>query len=90
MDNKNSDDLPESINEVIDTLTKVKEEIFDSIITLLLDGECKPPPNRPLGETYPYDYKLYAKESFDPNVQLLNKLIASIDDILNKLTEIGK
>ncbi len=85
MDNLNSIDLTDSINEVINMLTKVRQEIFESIVTLLMDGELKQPPNTPLGETYPFNYELCAKESLDPNIQLLNGLINNIDSIEKKL-----
>ncbi len=85
MDTINPIDLPESINEVINTLTKVRQEIFEAIVTLLMDGELKQLPNTPLGETYPFEYELYAKESLDPNIQILNIAFDNINKALENL-----
>ena len=90
MENINSNDLPDSLKEVINTLTKVKQEILESRVTLLMDGELKQAPNTSLGETYPYDFELYAKESLDTNVQVLSRLISNLDKALRHIREANK
>lgn len=80
-------DLPEHFQEVFDTLEKIKNDVHDLAVNLLLEGELKPLPNTPLGETYPYDFNLYVKDSFDPDVQTLSALIDKIDETVTTIKD---
>jgi hypothetical protein len=80
-------DLPEHFQEVFDRLENIKKDVHDLAVTLLLEGELKPLPNTPLGETYPYDFNLYVKDSFDPDVQALSNLIDKIDETIAAIRE---
>lgn len=78
-------DLPDHLQEVFDRLENIKKEIHDLAFTLLLEGELKPMPNTPVGETYPYAFELHIKDSLDPNVQSLSLLIDNIEETLKKI-----
>lgn len=83
-------DLPEHIQEVIERLENIKKDVHDLAVSLLLEGELQPLPNTPLGETYPYDYNLYVRDSFDPDVQTLSGLIDKIDETVNTIIDNNK
>lgn len=85
-----SKDLPEQLQEVFDRLENIKKDVHNLAVNLLLEGELKPLPNTPLGETYPYDFNLYVKDSFDPDVQALSSLIDKIDETVNTIRENNK
>lgn len=85
-----SQDLPEQLQEVFDKLENIKKDLHDLAVNLLLEGELKPLPNTPLGETCPYDFNLYVKDSFDPDVQALSSLIDKIDETVNTIRENNK
>lgn len=86
----NNTDFPEYLHQVFEGLEKIKKEVHDLGITLLLEGELKPLSNTPLGETYPYDFNLYVKDSFDPDVQALSLLIDKIEETIATIRENNK
>lgn len=78
-------DLPEHFQEIFARLENIKKDVHDLAVTLLLEGELRPLPNTPLGETYPYDLNHYVKDSFDPGVQALSALLDKVDETIMKI-----
>ena len=78
-------DFPDHLQEVFDKLENIKKEVHNLAFSLLLEGELKPLPNTPIGETYPYNTELHIKDSLDPNVQSLSLLIDNIEETLTKI-----
>lgn len=69
---------PEELLQVFQTLIDARQNVCSVITTLLSDGECSYLSHGLYG--YPYDYKGYAKDSLDPNVQILNRLVEKIEE----------
>ena len=84
-----SSDNPPEIIQTFDTLIEIKKKVFDVIVTHLMNGECRIHSSGAVGESYPYDYLLYSKESLDPNVQTLNKLIENIEETFQTIKDLN-
>ncbi len=81
----NRTDLPEHLQDLLVELENIKKEVYSLALGLLLEGELKPPPNTPLGESYPYDYNLYMKDSLDPNVQAISSLLEKVEKTITSI-----
>ena len=76
-------DCPQELKEVFETLLAVRKSIYNLIVTQLQEGECKYLSDDLYG--YPYDYKLYSKDSIDPQVHLLNSLLEKVEETFEAL-----
>jgi len=74
MELRYSSDCSDSLKETFETLIDIKKSLYNTIVTHLMKGECSYL-NSTDGYGYPYDYRLYSKDSLDPNVQVLNNLL---------------
>ena len=77
------DDCHEELREVFETLVETRKNIFNLIQQQLRSGECNYLSDDMYG--FPYDYELYAKDSFDPRVQKLNSLLEKIEETFSEL-----
>ena len=78
-----SGDGPEELKEVFETLKGIKENIYTLIVAQLQKGECNYLSNDSYG--YPYDYKLYSRDSLDPIVRSLNTLLEKVEETFKEI-----
>ncbi len=69
----------ESLKEALKNLILVNQSIFNTLIDITMQGELKEW-NRsvPIGESHQFDFEIF-RNSDDINIQLLVKLIESVD-----------
>lgn len=67
----------EEIRQVLEVLIEAKINISSKIVGFLVRGECSHLSDDLYG--YPYDYELYAKDSLDTDVQILNRLLENVE-----------
>jgi hypothetical protein len=78
-------EYPETIVNCLERLEGIKKELHEIAIEFLLEGELKPHNNIALGESYPYDYDLYVRESIDPDILLINQLKHQVERTVKKI-----
>ncbi len=79
---------PDNLKEAFETLIDIKRNLYNTIGTQLMEGECSYL-NSTDGYGYPYDYHLYSKDSHDPNVQVLNNLLEKVEETFKKLKSLN-
>lgn len=83
-----SSDCPDSLKDAFETLIDIKKTLYNTIVTLLVEGECSYLNSNDL-YGYPYDYHLYSKDSLDPDVQVLNNLLEKVEETFQKLKNLN-
>ena len=69
----------ESLKEALKNLIKVNESLFDSVVPLSMQGDLKEWNDLvPIGEVHQFDFEIF-KNSSDTNIQLLIKLMETVD-----------
>lgn len=84
-----TDNYKENLKEALKNLIKVNESIFNSLIDISMQGDLKEWNNAvPIGETHQFDFELF-KNSDDTNIQLLVKLIETVDNTFESIKNIN-
>jgi len=84
-----TDNYRENLKEALKNLIKVNESIFNSLIDVSMQGDLKEWNNAvPIGETHQFDFELF-KNSGDTNIQLLVKLIETVDATFETIKNIN-
>ena len=79
----------ENLKEALKNLIKVNESIYGSIIDVSMQGELKDFNDAvPIGEVHQLDFELF-KNSDDTNIQLLIKLMETVDETLKSIKNIN-
>jgi hypothetical protein len=83
------DNYKDNLKEALKNLIKVNESIFNSLIDISMQGDLKEWNDTvPIGETHQFDFELF-KNSGDTNVQLLVKLIETVDTTFETIKNIN-
>ncbi len=78
-----------NLKEALKNLIKVNESIYYSIIDVLMQGELKEFNDAvPIGEVHQFDFELF-KNCDDTNVQLLVKLMETVDETFESIKNIN-
>lgn len=79
----------ECLKDAMTNLIRVNESIFENLIEISMQGELKEW-NRsvPVGETHQFDFEIF-RNSNDINIQLLVKLIESVDATYESIRNIN-
>lgn len=84
-----TDNYKENLKEALKNLIRVNESIFNSLIDISMQGDLKDwNDSVPIGETHQFDFALF-KNSGDTNVQLLVKLIETVDTTFETIKNIN-
>lgn len=84
-----SEQYKNSLKETLKNLVKVNESIFDTMVFVETQGNLKEWGSTvPMGEVHQFDFELF-KNSTDTNVQLLAKLIESVDETFQSIKNIN-
>ena len=84
-----TDNYKENLKEALKNLIRVNESIFNSLIDISMQGDLKEWNDTvPIGETHQFDFELF-KNSGDTNVQLLVKLIETVDTTFETIKNIN-
>ena len=84
-----TDNYKENIKDALKNLIKVNRSIFDSLISISMQGELKEwNDSVPIGETHQFDFTIF-KNSDDTNIQLLVKLIEKVDETFESIRNIN-
>ncbi|MBS1666469.1 MAG: hypothetical protein JST58_03750 [Bacteroidetes bacterium] len=84
-----TDNYRENLKEALKNLIRVNESIYGSIIDVSMQGDLKEFNDAvPIGEVHQLDYELF-KNSDDTNVQLLIKLIETVDETFESIKNIN-
>jgi hypothetical protein len=79
----------ENLKEALKNLIRVNESIYSSIIDVSMQGELKEFNDAvPIGEVHQLDFELF-KNSDDTNVQLLIKLMGTVDETFESIKNIN-
>jgi len=84
-----TDNYRENLKEALKNLIRVNESIYGSIIDVSMQGELKEfNDNVPIGEVHQLDFELF-KNSDDTNIQLLIKLMETVDETFESIKNIN-
>ena len=84
-----TDHYKESLKETLKTLKTANEDIFASMIHVLTQGTLKEWNSEvPIGEVHQFDWDLF-KNSDDTNIQLLVKLMETVDETYQSIQNIN-
>lgn len=84
-----TDNYKSNIKSALENLIKVNESIFNSLIDISMQGDLKEWNNSvPIGETHQFDFELF-KNSDDTNIQMLVKLIETVDETFESIKNIN-
>ena len=84
-----TDNYRENLKEALKNLIRVNESIYSSIIDVSMQGELKEFNDAvPIGEVHQLDFELF-KNSDDTNIQLLIKLIETVDETFESIKNIN-
>lgn len=84
-----TDNYRENIKEALKNLIRVNESIYGSIIDVSMQGDLKDFNDAvPIGEVHHFDFELF-KNSDDTNVQLLIKLMETVDETFESIKNIN-
>ncbi len=73
----------------LEALVTANENIYNSMIQILMQGEMKDWNDEvPIGEVHNFEYELF-KNSTDTNIQLLVKLIETVDTTYHSIKNIN-
>lgn len=87
--NMQSEGYRECLEEALENLATVNQSIFDTMIPLLMSGEMKDwSAEVPIGEVHNFDWELF-KNSGDTNIQLLVKVMETVDQAYNSIKNIN-
>lgn len=79
----------ENLKEALLNLIRVNESIYSSIIDVSMQGELKDFNDAvPIGEVHQLDFEVF-KNSDDTNVQLLVKLMETVDETFESIKNIN-
>ncbi len=79
----------ENLKEALKNLIKVNESIYGSCIDISVQGDLKEWNNSvPIGEEHQFEFELF-KNSDDTNIQLLVKLIETVDETFESIKNIN-
>jgi hypothetical protein len=79
----------ENLKETLKNLIKINQSIYSSLIDISVQGELKEWNNSvPIGETHQFDFQIF-KNSDDTNIQLLVKLMESVDETYESIKNIN-
>lgn len=84
-----TDNYKSNLKSALENLIKVNESIFNSLIDISMQGDLKEWNNTvPIGETHHFDFELF-KNSDDTNIQMLVKLIETVDETFESIKNIN-
>lgn len=84
-----SEGYEECLKDALENLKTANENIYNCMIQVLMQGEMKDWNDElPIGEVHSFDYELF-KNSTDTNIQLLVKVIETVDDVYNSIKNIN-
>lgn len=84
-----TDNYKENLKAALENLISVNESIFNSMIPILMQGELKEwNDSVPIGESHNFDFDLF-KNSDDTNIQLLVKLLETVDTTFETIKNIN-
>ena len=84
-----SEGYKECLKDALENLKTANGNIYNCMIQVLMQGEMKEWNDAvPIGEVHSFDYELF-KNSTDTNIQLLVKLIETVDDTYNSIKNIN-
>ena len=84
-----TDNYKENLKEALINLNNVNQTIFDSIVSVSMQGELKEwNDSVPIGESHQFSFELF-KNSSDTNIQLLVKLIENVDATFESIKNIN-
>ena len=84
-----TDSYRENLKEALKNLIRVNESIYSSLIDVSMQGELKEFNDAvPIGEVHQLDFELF-KNSDDTNVQLLIKLMETVDETFESIKNIN-
>lgn len=84
-----TDNYKENLKEALKNLIRVNESIFNSLIDISMQGDLKEWNDAvPIGETHQFDFEIF-RNSNDTNVQLLVKLIETVDTTFETIKNIN-
>lgn len=79
----------ENLKEALKNLIKVNGSIYYSCIDIVMQGELKEwNKSVPIGEVHQFDFELF-KNSDDTNIQLLVKLMETVDETFETIKNIN-
>ena len=79
----------DNLKSALKNLIAVNESIFNSLIDISMQGDLKEWNNNvPIGETHQFDFELF-KNSDDTNIQMLVKLIETVDETFESIKNIN-
>lgn len=79
----------ENLKEALKNLIRVNESIYNSIINVSMQGDLKEFNDAvPIGEVHQFDFELF-KNSVDTNIQLLVKLMETVDETFESIKNIN-
>jgi hypothetical protein len=82
------EECPHDLIETFEKLIEIRNKVFSLIVDHLKSGECKYLSDDLYG--YPYEYEVYAKNSLDPNVIILNSLLEKVEQTIEDLKNENK
>ena len=78
-----------NLKSALKNLITVNEGIFNSLIDISMQGDLVEWNNSvPIGETHQFDFELF-KNSDDTNIQMLVKLIETVDETFESIKNIN-
>lgn len=84
-----TDNYKENLKEALINLNNVNQSIFDSIVSVSMQGELKEWNDAvPVGESHQFSFEMF-KNSDDTNIQMLVQLIEKIDATFETLKNIN-
>jgi hypothetical protein len=84
-----TDNYKSNLKSALENLIKVNESIFNSLIDISMQGDLVEWNNTvPIGETHQFDFELF-KNSDDTNIQMLVKLIETVDETFESIKNIN-
>ena len=84
-----SEGYKECLKDALENLKTANGNIYNCMIQVLMQGEMKEWNDQvPIGEVHSFDYELF-KNSTDTNIQLLVKVIETVDDTYNSIKNIN-
>ncbi len=79
----------ENLYEALQNLIKVNHSLFESVVTLSMQGDLKEWNDTvPIGEIHQFDFELF-KNSSDTNIQLLVKLMETVETTYESIKNIN-
>lgn len=84
-----TDNYKSNLKSALENLIKVNESIFNSLIDISMQGDLKEWNDTvPIGEAHHFDFELF-KNSDDTNIQMLVKLIETVDETFESIKNIN-